>query len=187
MRSVLPLTTALAGLLSACSSEGNQAATSSNARAPAESSAQGSVTRETPAAATAVTPTPAAAPLETQAGPSGSQVSLVRAQVTGDVLTVQLSFQPAADDTYNSYDLELDEVSVIDDATAQRYGVLRDAEKRWQASPVASNNAEVARVIVNDGRPEVAWFKFPAPPPTSRTVSINIPTVGPFDGVTVQR
>lgn len=185
MRSFLFLGLSAVVLLGACGDkpESEAPGVEDASSAPA---AEGGVERVGPAAAAqapAATPAPA---IQTQAGPEGSQVSLVRAQVTGDVLTVQLSFQPV-DDSYDSYDLDLDQVSVIDDTTSQRYGVLRDAEKRWQASPVPDNNAEVARVIVNNGRPVVAWFKFPAPPATSPTVSINIPEVGPFDGVAVKR
>ena len=113
------------------------------------------------------------------------QVSLVRAQVTGDILTVQLSVT-GANDSYTSEDLDIAQVNVIDDATSQRYGVLRDAENRWQASPIPSNNADVVR-MVGQPQPSVVWFKFPAPPPTSTTLSINVPKVGPFLGVAVQR
>lgn len=185
MRSFLLFSVGAALIVAAC---GEERGAGSRAAEPASSPApvQGSVER-------AVEPPPATAPaglpvaaIQTQAGPEGAQVSLVRAQVTGDVLTVQLSFQ-LADERIDSWDLLLDQVSVIDDTTAQRYGVLRDAEQRWQASPVPSNNADVARVAVDEGRPSVAWFKFPAPPATSQTVSINIPQVGPFDGVKVQR
>lgn len=185
MRSVLLLVLGSVLLLASCSDEPENdppAAETAQSTAPAQESVN-----RAEASPSAATPAPApVAAIQTQAGPGGTQVSLVRAQVTGDVLTVQLSYQPA-DESYDSHDLQLEQVSVIDDTTAQRYGVLRDAQNRWQASPIPSNNADVARVLVNDGRPSVAWFKFPAPPATSRTVSINIPEVGPFDGVTVQR
>lgn len=183
MRSMMLLGAVSVLLLAACSDEENaEERAAADAAPPAP---QGSVNRAEPAPVVPPAPAPAAA-IQTQAGPGGTQVALVRAQVTGDVLTVQLSYQPA-DDSYDSHDVPLDQVSVIDDATAQRYGVLRDAEKRWQASPLASNDERVARLILNDARPSVAWFKFPAPPATSKTVSINIPDVGPFDGVVVQR
>lgn len=135
-------------------------------------------------------PTPAPPPvaaLRTGSGPKGSQVSLVRAQVTGNVLTVELSWRtPDQGAGLDVYYFNVDQVSVIDDATSQRYGVLKDDSEAWMASPLNTDGRQV-RVQTDDGKPTVVWFKLPAPPATSQTVSINIPTVSPFDGVPVQR
>ncbi|CAN5312260.1 hypothetical protein BH10PSE1_BH10PSE1_00070 [soil metagenome] len=137
-----------------------------------------------PPAAPAAAPAPAA--IQTQAGPAGMQVALVKAQVTGSVLTVQLSYSIGTDD-FASDRFRAEEVAVIDDTTSQRYGVLRDATGRWTASPLESPTSDFVTASTHAGAPAVVWFKFPAPPPTSPTVSITIPGVGPFDGVTVQR
>ncbi len=139
---------------------------------------------ETPAPAP--TPAPVTA-IRTGSGPKGSQVSLVRAQVTGNVLTVELSWRtPDQGAGFDVYYFDIDEVSVIDDATSQRYGVLKDSASAWMASPLNTDGRQV-RIQTDDGRPSVVWFKFPAPPATAQTVSINVPTVSPFDGVPVQR
>jgi hypothetical protein len=36
-------------------------------------------------------------------------------------------------------------------------------------------------------KPGIFWVKFPAPPATSKTVSLNLPKTAPFDGVPVTR
>ncbi len=145
----------------------------------------GQVERTQPMTETPAAPTPMSAALQVQDGPEASRVSLTRAQVTGDVLTVQLRYEKSAGSLGARFAVE--EVSVIDDATAQRYGVLRDQAQRWQASPLQSPTSDYALFSARPDSPAVVWFKFPAPPVTSQTVSINIPGVGPFDGVTVQR
>lgn len=158
---------------------------------PADKAAQDAAAKARPsslAQATPAAPAPAAPPVQairTGAGPEGAQVSLVRAQVTGNVLTVELSYRPANNE-WNAIYFDIDEVSVIDDATSQRYGVLKDDANAWMASPINSNDKQI-RVQMDDGQPAVVWFKFPAPPATSQTVSINIPDVSPFDGVPLQR
>jgi len=138
----------------------------------------------------AETPAPAAAParaaIRTNPGPDGSQVDLVRAQVTGNVLTVELSYRPASTKTEWVY-LNADEVSVIDDTTSQRYGVLKDNTSQWLAAPLQSATSNRLSASLSEGRPSIIWFKFPAPPATSPTISINVPNVSPFDGVPVQR
>lgn len=132
------------------------------------------------------TPTPTPAPIEAaiqeQPGPGGSRVALNRVQVTGDVLTVQLTYSGGRP-TYNY--VNVSGVSVIDDATSQKISVLKDGEGKWLAAPMSGDNQ--VRAEIGQPSPSIVWFKFPAPPATSRTVSINIPEVGPFDGVPVTR
>lgn len=164
-------------LMAACSQPGEKAAP-----APDETAAAPSPLAEAPAPA----PVPSAAPvLATGAGPAGTQVSLVRAQVTGNVLTVELSYRPASTDWKTVY-FDVDKVSVIDDATSNRYGVLKDNANAWMASPLGTGGRQI-RVQMNDGLPAVVWFKFAAPPATSPTISVTVPDVSPFDGVAVQR
>ncbi|MDO8902560.1 MAG: hypothetical protein Q7V15_14530 [Phenylobacterium sp.] len=129
---------------------------------------------------------PVAGAIQTAAGPDGAQVDLTRVRVTGNVLTVELSYRPVGNATQWVY-LDADEVSVIDDTTSQRYGVLRDDANQWMAAPLQSASRDRLSVQLRGGRPGVVWFKFPAPPASSPTVSINIPNVSPFDGVVVQR
>lgn len=153
--------------------------------APAET---GAVTRIDPAPVPEPAPAPAPAPaaIQTQPGSDGISVALTRVQVTGDVLTVQLAYSKATENSATQR-FSVEEIAVIDDATSQRYGVLKDAAGRWQAAPLQAAGNDNLMIVVRNDAPTVVWFKFPAPPPTSPTVSINIPNVGPFDGVPVTR
>ena len=152
---------------------------------PAEETASGAVTRERIDPA----PTPAAPPIQqtvlnTQPGPTGTQVALNKVAVTGDILTVQLTYTGGTASEWQTP--SLDQVAVIDDATAQKIGVLKDGEGQYMASPI--NSGVKSLLGFHTGKePQIVWFKFPAPPATSKTVSINIPDVVPFDGVPVTR
>ena len=119
--------------------------------------------------------------IQTQPGPSGSVVTLNKVKVTGDVLTVQLTFTGKGAVPV----LKLDEISLIDDKTSQRIGMLKDNAGKYMASPLSSNGENLQVNLYES--PAVVWFKFPAPPATSTTVSLNIPEVAPFDGVPVSR
>ena len=174
--------TALAGAaalaaLSACNVKPNEAENGATAATSAASA-------ET-ANPTAAAPAPAPAPInaiQTQPGPNGSSAILERVAVTGNIMTVQLRL------TGGSHDSELaklEEISVIDDATSNRIGVLKDSEGKWMASPLfAANNVQL---LTGRDTPSLVWLKFPAPPATSPTISINIPGIAPFDGVPVTR
>lgn len=135
------------------------------------------------------TPAPAPAPvqqaaIQTQPGPSGSQVALNKVAVTGDILTVQLTYSGGTGSTWQTP--ALDQVAVIVDATAQKIGVLKDGEGNFMASPINAGVRSVLGFHTGEGA-QVVWFKFPAPPAAAKTVSINIPDVAPFDGVAVTR
>lgn len=165
--------------LAACSvSEDNPA----NQTAASEAAATGGVTRETVERDEApVTPIAPATAIQSQPGPDGSQVDLIKLAVTGDILTA--TFRCSSQDKINTESFRLDGISVIDDATSQRISVLKDNAGNWLASS-ASGNSIMADCEV---KPGIFWAKFPAPPATSKTVSVNLPDTAPFDGVPVTR
>lgn len=179
MRITLTLATFAAGLsLAACQKQAaapvaNDVATTSSSPAPASTPEP----TGTPAAPPAQLPV-----IASQPGPKGSTFTLNKMQVVGNVMTVQLT---ATDGSCCSY-LKLDEIAVIDDASTRRIAVLKDDTGRWMAAPLTTDGKEL-RVFDNSGKPQIVWLKFPAPPPESKTMSLTIPQVGPFDGVPIQR
>ena len=134
-----------------------------------------------------VTPMPAATVIQSQPGPDGSQVDLLSVKVTGDILTVTL--RCSSPERYNRESIRVAQVSVIDDATSQRIGVLKDNEGNAMVSNLnRSSSPENDNMMVDcTSKPGVMWAKFSAPPATSPTVSISLPGVAPFDGIPVQR
>jgi hypothetical protein len=174
------MTSVAALTLAACSGGGEEAAPAPTETATAASA--GGVERETVAPPTP-SPTPAAAAaIQTQQGPKGNTVSLNRVAVTGDIMTVSMTFSGSDNCCVH---IDVDDVAVIDDATAQRIGVLKDNTGKWMAAPLESQGKTVQPDDYDS--PSVLWFKFPAPPATSRTVSITVPGVAPFDAVPVTR
>lgn len=153
------------------------------APAPSEAPPPETVVRETPPAE-APAPVPAMAPaaaLQSQPGPDGSQVDLLKVAVTGDILTVTL--RCSSTEKYNTEMFTLKDVSVIDDATSQRIAVLKDNNGDWLASNVRGDYMNADCTV----KPGVMWFKFAAPSAGATTVSINLPKVAPFDGIPVTR
>lgn len=186
MTARLLITSLALGLLAACNQQPSPA--------PAET-APSSPQGEAPAADTAANPTvrqnPVAArvsqagadAIDSQPGPDGSTWDLTKAKVTGNLLTVQFTVRPKLNDDISYYG-EVADISVVDDATSQRYGIVKDEA----GQPLVSDRSG-DRLHLDTGRDEtgIVWAKFPAPPPTSNTISINFPEVGTFDGVPVTR
>lgn len=154
-----------------------------NGAAPAAPETTGGVTRvEAPANdQPVVVPMPAQTVMQSQPGPDGSQVDLLKVAVTGDILT--LTLRCSSPEKYNSELFKLADISVIDDATSQKLSVLKDNEGKWLASDLVGDSMRASCTPT----PGIMWAKFPAPPATSKTISINLPKVAPFDGVPVTR
>jgi hypothetical protein len=170
-------------MLAACSQQesppSNQSSTSADEHAIAN---EGGVIRDVAEPEQPPVQTmPAATVIQSQPGPDGSQVDLLKAAVTGDILTVTL--RCSSTDKINSESFRVSDISVIDDATSQRIAVLKDNDGRWMASNVNGDNIGASC----ETKPGIIWAKFPAPPATSKTISINLPEVAPFDGVPVAR
>lgn len=172
--------------LAACTSQAPEA---DNAPA-ASSEAKGGVTRTEVAAedaGPAVQPMAAMNVIQSQPGPDGAQVDLLKVAVTGDILTVTM--RCSSEERINTESFRIEDISVIDDATSQRLGVLRDNAGNALVSKFnKSSSPKYDSMFASCAqKPGVIWAKFPAPPATSKTVSINFPEVAPFDGIPVTR
>ena len=124
---IFALTGAAALVLTACTTKEEQAQDGTT------NTSTGGVVREEAKAETEtppVTPMPAATVIQSQPGPDGSQVDLLSVKVTGDILTVTL--RCSSPERYNRETIRVAQVSVIDDATSQRIGVLKDNEGNAQ-------------------------------------------------------
>lgn len=128
----------------------------------------------------------AATPLDSQPGLKGSTWDLTKAKVAGNILTVQFTVKASPDDSLYESRQRIEEVALIDDATSQRYSVLKDDTGKPMASPINTEGTAV-QLAQASGMTGAVWFKFPAPPATSETISIVVPEVGSFDGIKVQR
>ena len=168
------------GVLAACNTAPETNQTTVATAAPVENGPSGVTRAEVTATPSPTLPVQVA--IQTQPGPQGSQVALNKVAVTGDVMTVQLSYTGGTGSQY----LKVDDISVIDDASARQLGVLKDASGKPLAAPLSSSSKDNLSFAL--GRtPQIVWLKFPAPPVASKTVSINLPGVVPFDGVPVTR
>ena len=76
------------------------------------------------------------------------------------------------------YEFGLDEIYYIDPAENKKYNFLADAEGK----PIIDVSN---RVFLGPGEQRLNWAKFPAPPATSKKISVNVPKFAPFEDVPV--
>jgi hypothetical protein len=121
--------------------------------------------------------------MQTQRGPNGVKVNLIKADVTGKLLTVEIQYvyPEGKGGAYASAstDYHIKDVSYIDTATSKIYGVVKDKSGSWMAAPL-NNQKKVSLFFTQSGDSQAVWFMFPAPSPETNLISLNVPGVGPF-------
>jgi hypothetical protein len=133
---------------------------------------------------------PPPAILSTLKGPDDSQVDLLKAQVNETILTIELHYKRGSEGKRVSSSYAIDQISVLDETTAKKYSVLKDQSGNYMASPLQTDQGKQLITITipsfND-TPVSVWFKFPAPSPDTKTISVTIPEVGSYKGIPVYR
>jgi hypothetical protein len=78
-----------------------------------------------------------------------------------------------------NYDFSWPEIYYIDPAENKKYAFLTDAE--------GNRILDVFYGNLPAGQQRGNWAKFPAPPPTSNKISVNIPKFPPFEDVPISQ
>jgi len=77
------------------------------------------------------------------------------------------------------YDFSWSDIYYIDPAENKKYGYLTDAE--------GNRILDVFWGTLPAGQQRGNWAKFPAPPPTTTKISVNIPKFPPFEDVPISQ
>jgi hypothetical protein len=97
------------------------------------------------------------------------------------VLTVKVRFKATAK---TQLDLPYDTTYVVDVASGKKYSILRDSDK----APLATTSQGWGDRVIESLEPGAtfnAWWKFPAPPPTTKKISFILPKSEPAEDVPI--
>jgi len=122
--------------------------------------------------------TKAIATVETNMKATGEIYECKRKQ---GVLTIKVRFKAAGK---AELDLPYDTTYVVDVASGKKYAILRDSDK----APLATTSqgwGDRIREAVEPGGTFNAWWKFPAPPPTTKKISFILPKSEPAEDVPI--
>ena len=135
-----------------------------------------------------VSPAWAMEPIQTQMSTDGNfDVSLLKAKVKGDVLTVQVMFKNTSSKKRN-YGFEFKDIYYTDIKNKKKYYGLKDTEGHYIAGPAANWFAGGSfNVYMEPGGKAIFWIKFPAPPESTETIDVYIPWALPFEDVKIER
>ncbi|EEG22844.1 Uncharacterised protein [Eikenella corrodens] len=116
-------------------------------------------------------------------------LALTKAKVVGQILNVEFMYIPPKneDGSYkftNEHSGKITDFAYIDEATSKRISLLQDESGKYMTDPAAGVSNTIG---LTGNSPKIIALKFPAPPETSPTITIDFPGAGSFDSVPVGR
>jgi hypothetical protein len=98
------------------------------------------------------------------------------------VLTVKVRFKATANTTL---ELPYNKTYVIDVGSGKKYEVLRDSDKNVIATTSKYTTGDEVKESIDAGETFNAWWKFPAPPATTKKITFSLPNCEPFEDVAI--
>ncbi|MFC3873385.1 phosphoribosylglycinamide synthetase [Neisseria musculi] len=119
-------------------------------------------------------------------------IHLTKAKVVGQILNVEFVAVPpkAPDGKYDYFagsSHKLADFDYIDKTTSKKITLLQDENGKYMADPINNTHHKEIRIPGSTRHPLTISLKFPAPPETSPTITIDFPNIGSFESVPVSR
>ena len=116
-------------------------------------------------------------------------LALTKVKVVGQILNVEFMYIPPKNEKgdykfTNEHSGKLTDFAYIDEATSKRISLLQDESGKYMTDPAAGVSNTIG---LTGNSPKIIALKFPAPPETSPTITIDFPGAGSFDSVPVGR
>ena len=176
-------------LLTACQKEPEPTpAPQAQAQAPNSNPAPPAPSAPAPEAAPAQQQDSAAQAIQSKPFGQGT-LALTKAKVVGQILNVEFMYIPPKNEKgdykfTNEHSGKLTDFAYIDEATSKRISLLQDESGKYMTDPAAGVSNTIG---LTGNSPKIIALKFPAPPETSPTITIDFPGAGSFDSVPVNR
>ncbi len=131
---------------------------------------------------------PAAQAIQSKPFGEGGTLALTKVKVVGQILNVEFMFIPAKKENGGyKYTVartgKVADFAYIDESTSKRISLLQDENGKYMVDPSPHDKD----ISVSGSSPRIIALKFPAPPETSPTITIDFPGAGSFDSVPVGR
>lgn len=116
-------------------------------------------------------------------------LALTKVKVVGQILNVEFMYIPPKNEKgdykfTNEHSGKLTDFAYIDETTSKRISLLQDESGKYMTDPAAGVSNTIG---LTGNSPKIIALKFPAPPETSTTITIDFPGAGSFDSVPVSR
>ena len=116
-------------------------------------------------------------------------LALTKVKVVGQILNVEFMYIPPKNEKgdykfTNEHSGKLTDFAYIDETTSKRISLLQDESGKYMTAPAAGVSNTIG---LTGNSPKIIALKFPAPPETSTTITIDFPGAGSFDSVPVSR
>jgi hypothetical protein len=172
-------------ILAACSKPAEQQSTTTTS-APAASTTTTATAAPTPAPTAVPAPaTPSVGTLASQeTNWNGITAELTEFRRKGNTLTAKMRFVNHGS-AEPQVELHFNETYLLDTGAGKKYEVLKDEKNAYIAS-LSQGWSDRWFKNLKPGESQAIWMKFPAPPPETKAITLQIPNTPPFEDVTIQ-
>ena len=166
--------------------------TTTTAAAPPPTTSQASATSapaSVPAPSTPAPATPSTAPAggiaTEETNWKGVSATVTEFRRKGNTLTAKVNLTCCHGSEEGKPDLKFDEVYLIDTGAGKKFNVLKDEKGNYIASLRSGWNDRWYETL-KPGESYVLWMKFPAPPAETKSITLQIPSMPPFEDLNIQ-
>ena len=126
--------------------------------------------------------------IQTQISTDGNfELSVIRAKVKGDVLTLQVAFKNTSSKK-RQYAFYFKDVYYTDSKAKKKYYALKDTKGLYIAGPAYDHNGGGSfNVWLEPNAKAIFWIKFPAPEKDTKSIDLYIPWALPIEDVKLER
>ncbi|OAM37705.1 phosphoribosylglycinamide synthetase [Eikenella sp. NML080894] len=116
-------------------------------------------------------------------------LALTKVKVVGQILNVEFMYIPPKNENgsykfTNEHSGKITDFAYVDESTSKRISLLQDESGKYMTDPATGVSNTIG---LTGNSPKIVALKFPAPPETSPTITIDFPGAGSFDSVPVSR
>ena len=138
-----------------------------------------------PTTTAAAAPQPAAGALATQqTNWKGVTAEVTEFRRKGNTLTAKVRLVNRGSERAEA-DIHFEEVYLIDTGAGKKYNVLKDEKNEYIAS-LRTGWTNRWYDNITAGESYVLWMKFPAPPPETKAITLQLPGMPPFEDLAIQ-
>ncbi len=126
--------------------------------------------------------------IQTQPSSDGTiEASLIEAKVQRGVLTVKVTLKNISNQWIEP-EIRFEKAYYTDVDAKKKYFALKDSEGKYIAGPAGYDwGGGTFKEKFGKNESKIIWIKFPAPPETTKTIDIYIPTLLPFEDINMLR
>ncbi len=117
---------------------------------------------------------------------SGVECHLLGLNQVGNVVTLKFALKNKSNED-TDVEIDIDKVALVDESNQKKYFGLKDSDGNYIGTEFYSIYKNKWQKDIESNTRQLFWLKFPAPTNNPQSVTVIIPGVLPFEGVSITK